>query len=233
MHLDAGIGLIWYGVFVGSTVCHEASHAWTSLRLGDKTAARGGQVSLNPWPHVRREPLGMIAAPVLSWLLAHWMFGWASAPFNPQWAHRNPHKAAVMLMAGPGANLAIALFAGLLIRLGLACDVFTAPATLFGGQLAAATAGGLWPLLANILSVAVALNLLLGALNLVPLAPLDGNGIPVFLLSTESARKYLTATHGPVARYAGLLVIPWLISPLFSGLTRLAAWVLYPHLHFV
>jgi len=42
------LGIIWYGGFVFSTVLHEAAHAWTALKFGDDTAARGGQVSLNP-----------------------------------------------------------------------------------------------------------------------------------------------------------------------------------------
>jgi hypothetical protein len=49
-------GLKWYLVFLGSTTLHEAAHAWSALKLGDDTAARGGQVSLDPTPHIRRAP---------------------------------------------------------------------------------------------------------------------------------------------------------------------------------
>jgi len=52
-------GFMWYGVFLFSTVCHEAAHAWSASKLGDNTARQGGQVSLNTMPHIRREPFGM------------------------------------------------------------------------------------------------------------------------------------------------------------------------------
>src|SRR5690348_17172584 len=96
-------GLLWYVVFVGSTVCHEASHAWTALKLGDDTASRGGQVSLDPVPHIRREPIGMVVLPLLTWFIAGWMMGWASAPYDPEWARRYPRRAALMALAGPAA----------------------------------------------------------------------------------------------------------------------------------
>jgi hypothetical protein len=63
---DYAIGLIWYVVFLYSTVCHEAGHAWAAYRLGDDTAYAGGQVSLDPIPHIRREPFGMVLVPLLS-----------------------------------------------------------------------------------------------------------------------------------------------------------------------
>src|SRR5690242_21552184 len=92
-------GFVWYGAFLFSTICHEAAHAWSALRLGDDTAARGGQVSLNPWPHVRREPVGMVIVPLLSWFAAGWMIGWASAPYDRTWARQFPRRAALMAVA--------------------------------------------------------------------------------------------------------------------------------------
>ncbi|MES2569362.1 MAG: hypothetical protein V4710_04825 [Verrucomicrobiota bacterium] len=88
--------LMWYLVFVYSTVCHEAAHAWSAWKLGDSTAYDGGQVSLDPTPHVRREPIGMVVVPIISFIAAHWMMGWASAPYSPQWAERHPRRAVWM-----------------------------------------------------------------------------------------------------------------------------------------
>ena len=102
-----GLGLAWFVAFIFSTSLHEAAHAWVGLRLGDPTAARGGQVSLNPLPHIRREPMGMIVVPLLSIIANHgsWMIGWASAPYDPIWAQQFPKRSALMSLAGPGANL--------------------------------------------------------------------------------------------------------------------------------
>ncbi|HEX5177464.1 MAG TPA: hypothetical protein VFV83_10565, partial [Chthoniobacteraceae bacterium] len=119
-------GLLWYFVFLYSTVLHEAAHAWAAFRLGDDTAYRGGQVTIDPTPHIRREPFGMVIVPIISWFLNHgnWMIGWASAPYDPTWAQRYPRRAALMAAAGPCANLALVLGAALLVRVGMEWNVF-------------------------------------------------------------------------------------------------------------
>src|SRR3954469_2755940 len=100
-------GLIWFVAFLFSSTCHEASHAWVARRGGDETAHSLGQVSLNPFPHIQREPFGMVIMPWLSPIYAAGMMGWASAPYNPQWALRPPRRAAWMALAGPAANFAL------------------------------------------------------------------------------------------------------------------------------
>jgi Zn-dependent protease len=76
-------GFIWYVAFLFSTTCHEASHALVAKLGGDDTAALGGQVSLNPIPHIRREPFGMVLIPLLAFFMSGSMIGWASAPYDP------------------------------------------------------------------------------------------------------------------------------------------------------
>lgn len=98
-------GLLWYIVFIFSTTLHEASHALAALKLGDRTAHEGGQVTLNPIPHIRREPIGTVAVPIISFILGGWMIGWASVPYNYAWSLKYPKKAAKMALAGPLANL--------------------------------------------------------------------------------------------------------------------------------
>ena len=63
------IGLLQYVVFLLSTTFHEASHAFAAKLGGDLTAFHGGQVTLNPLPHIRREPFGMVVFPLLGLLL--------------------------------------------------------------------------------------------------------------------------------------------------------------------
>src|SRR5437588_6666691 len=92
------LGLTWFLVFLFSTTLHEAGHALAAYRLGDPTAYHGGQVSLSPLPHIRREPVGMLIVPLVSFALSRgsWMMGWASAPYDPDWAHHHPRRAAIM-----------------------------------------------------------------------------------------------------------------------------------------
>ncbi len=153
-------GLLTYVVFLFSTTCHEAAHALVALRGGDNTAAAGGQVSLNPLPHIRREPFGMVVLPLASLLLGGGMIGWASAPYNPEWQRRYPQRAALMSLAGPATNFLLAILCGLALRIGL-------PTGWFQGSGEG---------LAVVLGIGFELNLLLGIFNLLPFPPFDGFG---------------------------------------------------------
>src|SRR5262249_32175412 len=128
-------GLLYYIVFLFSTTLHEAAHAWAAKRGGDLTAYHGGQVSLDPTPHIRREPFGMLFLPLLSTLPSGWPFGFASAPYDPEWAMRYPRRAAWMAVAGPAANLALVIAAILAIRVGVVAGVFYAPESAGFGHL--------------------------------------------------------------------------------------------------
>ena len=127
---DIPSALAYYVVFLFSTTLHEAAHAWAAMLGGDLTAYHGGQVTLDPRPHIRREPIGMVVLPLLTSLASGWPFGFASAPFDPAWSLRHPKRAGWMALAGPGANLLLVLLAGVGIRLGAALGVFHAPSSV-------------------------------------------------------------------------------------------------------
>jgi hypothetical protein len=59
-------------VFLFSTTLHEAAHAWAAKLGGDLTAYHGGRVTLDPRPHIRREPFGMVVLPLLSVVTSGW-----------------------------------------------------------------------------------------------------------------------------------------------------------------
>src|SRR5512141_2478373 len=109
-------GFLWFVAFLFSTTVHEAMHALAALRGGDPTAYHGGQVSLSPLPHIRREPIGMLVVPLFTSATMGWAMGWASAPYDPAWAERFPRRASWMALAGPAANFVIAVAALLLIK---------------------------------------------------------------------------------------------------------------------
>src|SRR5215510_978156 len=120
-------GFVWYIVFLFSTTCHEASHSFAAKLGGDLTAFHGGQVTLNPIPHMRREPFGMLLVPILSFVLGGWMIGWASAPYDPYWQARYPRRAAWMSLAGPAANFVLMIIGAIGIRIGMMAGVFQQP----------------------------------------------------------------------------------------------------------
>jgi len=188
-------GFVWYVAFLFSTTCHEASHALVAKLGGDETAAAGGQVSLNPVPHIQREPWGMVVIPILSFIFARGMIGWASAPFDPHWERRYPRRAALMALAGPAANYTLMLLAALGLRLGrnmgwVGIDAAT-------GRPGFATVA---------LFVFFSLNLLLGTFNLLPVPPLDGSAGIMLFMSENRAQRYLDWLRGNSYAMVGLLV---------------------------
>jgi Zn-dependent protease len=189
------IGFLYYVVFLFSTTCHEAAHAFVAQRGGDTTAAEGGQVSLNPIPHIRRSPFGMVVVPLLTFLTSGLMMGWASAPFNPTWERRYPKRSAWMALAGPVTNFTLMILAGVAIRVGGATGFFQHVANT---SIAA--------LVYNLLVIAFTLNLLLGVFNLLPFPPLDGSTGIMLFMSESGAQKYLDWLRGNSFAVAGLLV---------------------------
>jgi len=201
----------WLVVFLLSMTAHEASHAFVAKSLGDPTAYLGGQVTLNPIPHIRREPFGMLLLPILSYLASGWMIGWASAPYNPAWAAQFPRRAAIMALAGPAANFIIAFLSWLGLRFGLLAGIFLPGITGRFSETVMSTEPGLWSVVAVLLSLGFSLNLLLGVFNLIPFPPLDGSALPLLFLPANLAQAYQRISRGSLA-FLGLLVA-WQIFP--------------------
>ena len=216
---------LWYAAFLLSITCHEAAHAWAALLGGDDTAARGGQVTLDPVPHIRREPFGTIVMPLLSLFLTGWMIGWASAPFDPYWQQRHPRRAAWMALAGPSANLALALLAAILIHAGIAAGWLAPPAAIGFTRIVDPAGEGLIEGVAVFLSILFSQNLLLMAFNLIPVPPLDGATAVGVLLPERAALKFYGFMQQPGFGLLGLL-LAWqvfgrIFSPFFYGAVRL------------
>ncbi|HKS80562.1 MAG TPA: site-2 protease family protein [Candidatus Acidoferrales bacterium] len=222
------LGVIWYIVFLFSTTCHEGAHALVAKIGGDPTAFHGGQVTLNPLPHIRREPMGMVVVPILSYAVAHWMMGWASAPYDPTWQQRHPRRAAWMALAGPGANFLLVIFSGVAIHVGMALGYFHVPSSANFTRVTDAISPGGSQLAATFLSVFFVLNLLLGTFNLIPVPPLDGNtGITLFM-SEEKALRFMDWTHRQGLGFAGILLAWFLYDKMFEFIFRISLAALYP-----
>jgi Zn-dependent protease len=219
------LGVMWYLIFLFSTTLHEAAHAWAALRLGDPTAYEGGQVSLDPLPHVRREPIGTVVAPILSFLVGGWMIGWASAPYDPEWAERHPRRAAWMALAGPAANLLLVLVAAIAIRGGLWAGLFTPPDRLRMSVVTLGAAPGVLDCLARTVSLLFSLNLVLFVFNLIPMPPLDGSGALPLVMSEETARGY-QALAGRLGMM-GILVAWQVFDPIFRPIFLGSVGLLY------
>jgi len=219
--------LVWYLVFLFSTTFHEFSHAFLAYKEGDSTAYETGHVTLDPTPHIRRSPIGMVLVPIVSYWQLGWMVGFASVPFNAKWGRANPLRQALMSLGGPLANLLLALIALGLMRALLAAHVFQY-AHGDSTQLVEAVRGGARsPLnaLALALSVMLQLNVMLFLFNLIPVPPLDGAGVLSGLLPDSFGTLCDRLKQLPAFELLGLIVawkvFPYIAAPAFRVVGRL------------
>jgi Zn-dependent protease len=145
-------------ILIFSVVAHEVSHGYAAYALGDNTAKFAGRLTLNPLKHL--EWFGSVILPVLLALSgAGFIIGWAKpVPFNPYNLRNQRWGEALVAIAGPVANICIALFFGLILRFGNA-------------------SGSLPDSFLYICGMITLTNLVLATFNLVPIPPLDGSKI--------------------------------------------------------
>lgn len=220
---------LWFAIFLFSTTCHEAAHALVARMGGDATAHEGGQAGLDPIPHIRRSPIGMVVVPLLSFFLngGRWMIGWASAPYDPVWAARYPRRAGWMALSGPGANLLLAVVTGVIIYAGVSAGWLAVPDRATADHVVALP-GQESGLASLALSVAFNLNLLLFAFNLLPIPPLDGGAAIALLLPRHLFEKWRDLTAEPMVAVVGLIGAWHLFGYVWPSVFRFALGVLHP-----
>ena len=219
---------IWYVAFLLSLTCHEAAHALVAKMAGDRTAYEAGQVTLNPIPHMRREPIGTIVAPLVTYFANGFMLGWASAPYDPRWQQRYPKRAGWMALAGPGANFILVVLAIAAVRAGILMGAFSIPESVTFAHMVSATRPGFPEGLAQFLSILFSLNLMLGAFNLLPLPPLDGATAIGLLFSERAALRIAEFSRHPMFSLLGILVAWQVFGKLAGPIFRFGAALLYP-----
>ncbi len=222
---------VWFVATLLSLTLHEAAHALVGRWGGDHTAA--DQVTLDPTPHIRREPFGMIAVPLLSFLIngGGWMIGWASAPYDPSWASRFPKRAALMAAAGPIADILLALIAAAVIHGGIAwAGWMPSTAPTFGevvlgadGQASAVT---------TFVSVLFSVNVLIGLFNLLPVPPLDGHAVVPLFLSERLGEKWRTLFTERGTSFIGIIIAWVIFARLAFPVFLLSLKLLYPSMSY-
>ena len=220
------LGVTWYVAFLFSLTLHEAAHALAAYKLGDPTAYHGGQVTLNPLPHMQREPFGTILVPLLTYFLSGWMMGWASAPYDPYWAARHPRRSGWMALAGPAANLLLVLISGVILRVGLSAGVFDPPTALSFSSIVSGT-GGLSDPIAQLVSILFSLNLVLFAFNLLPLPPMDGASALAIILPEATALRVMDFLRQPMVGLIGILIAWRVFGYVFQPIFFIALHILF------
>lgn len=161
--MDNAISLVFQiAVLIFSVVIHEVSHGYAALSLGDRTAQGEGRLTLNPIKHI--DPFGSILLPFFTLLIGGFVFGWAKpVPYNPHNLRNQKWGPAIVGVAGPLANICIALVFGIILR--------------FLPDFVGAQSGSFVLNLITIASLITLLNLVLAVFNLVPIPPLDGSKV--------------------------------------------------------
>ncbi len=165
--------VIWSIPILFAVTVHEVAHGWVASKLGDPTAKMLGRLTLNPLKHI--DLVGTIIVPLILLMLGGFIFGWAK-PVPITWQNlKNPKRdTALVALAGPMANLLMALLWALITKLGL----YLTPENIFG--LVLITMG----------SVGITINIVLMVLNLLPIPPLDGSRVVASVLPGRLAYRY-------------------------------------------
>lgn len=186
MNLQSVEAVAYLGVgLLVALVVHEYAHAWMALRLGDATPRQAGRLSLDPRPHV--EPFGTLVLPgilLLITLFGHGSFNYVFAYAKPQplspWSLRRQDRHVTLIsLAGPAANVALAL--------------------LFGGILRAAPGTGQ---VSRLVAACLLASVSLAATNLFPIPPLDMSRVVARFLPPR-AREVM----GNMEQYGALFIL--------------------------
>lgn len=228
-------GFLWYLAFLFSATCHEASHALAAKWGGDNTAYHGGQLTLNPLPHIEREPIGMVVIPIITYFVFGWVMGWASAPYDPYWAQRHPRRAAWKSLAGPAANFVLMFLAASAIWMGVGLGQLRAPAVAgIGGThgVTEAVNPEQFGFVATMLGVFFILNLLLATFNLLPVPPLDGHAGITLLLPEKQALRVMEFGQDRSFHFLGTLIAWYLYGKLVPIIFLAGMKLLYPSISY-
>lgn len=158
--------VVMFVSLVISISLHEMMHAFTGYHLGDTTAHEQGRVSLNPLRHI--DPFLTIILPIITLLLFHTpILAAKPVPFNMNRVKFAEFGAALIALAGPLTNLALAIIAAGLLRIA------------HGGM-------------ADVLSIFMSLNVALFVFNMIPIPPLDGSRV-LYAVAPEAVQEFMAS----------------------------------------
>lgn len=166
-----GINLLYLAIVLGailiSMTLHEAMHAFMSHWLGDDTAKMQGRLTLNPLSHI--DPVTTVLLPLFLVVLGMPPFGAAKpVPFDPTRVRFGEYGAALVGLAGPLTNLALAAIAGLILHFGVGLDEgFVSTLYIF-----------------------VVVNVSFFIFNMIPFPPLDGSRV-LYAFAPDMVRDFM------------------------------------------
>ena len=180
--MDLHTFLFLLPVVLVSLTLHELAHAYVAWRLGDPTAKQEGRLTLNPLVHI--DPLGTLMF-IVTALAAGLPFGWARpVPVNPNYFRRPKEGMAIVAIAGPLMNFAVALVCFAVIR-----HVEVSSQTF------------------EVLRQAWIVNVVLGIFNLIPVPPLDGSRVLGVLMDNATYARWVSFDQYGMVVVFGLFIV--------------------------
>ncbi len=178
---------------------HEVAHGFAAYRFGDDTAKAMGRLTLNPLRHV--DPVGTVLVPLTLGVVSYgalgvaYTFGWAKpVPVRRDRLRVPRAHMPVVALAGPFSNLVQAFILATAAKLTL----------LAGGSLS-----GAW---GNALELGIYINILLMALNLIPVLPLDGGRA-----LQEYLPRWMAVRFARLERWGLLIILLLVLTGTLSG----------------
>jgi Zn-dependent protease len=166
---------VWILPVLFAITIHEAAHGYVAYKLGDPTAKLLGRVSINPLVHI--DPIGTIAVPLLVGILSNFqfVFGWAKpVPITYQNFKNKRRDISLVSIAGPVSNILMAILWAIFLKIIVSNFSFN----------------DLSSFLVNTAKAGIIINVVLFALNILPIPPLDGSKIASSLMPPKYAYHY-------------------------------------------
>ena len=175
-----------------SVILHELAHGWVADKMGDSTARLMGRLSLNPLKHL--DPIGTLMLFIVG-------FGWAKpVPVNFNNLKKEGRALFWVSSAGIIVNISLAFIALFLLR------------------FFSLTGQGM---IGTMLFIMARINIILAALNLIPIPPLDGSKMLMEFLPPDL--KYQLARIEP---YGIFILMGLLFLNLLDPVINFISWVL-------
>jgi Zn-dependent protease len=200
LDIDVAQIFIAFIVLLFSLTVHECAHAWTADRRGDPTARLLGRVSLNPMVHA--DLIGTVVFPIVAMVANAPLIGWAKpVPVNIRRLRHQRRDYVLVAAAGPASNLALAVTVAIALQI-----LPISPVTLGEPNISVPVA--------QLLSQALRLNVLLAVFNMIPIPPLDGGNVLGGLLPPNLGSRF----DAFVRPYGFILLYAVILTPLFNYL---------------